>query len=137
VLARLLPLRGRSAPRMAPRRVALIVLLAASSLAVASIVIAVLEAQFGVPDASAVYIVSVVAVATVFGTTPAALTAIAAFFLYDFFFTQPFFTLLVTDSVEWVNLVLFVLIALALIAAGTALAAAERKTRRRRASAAG
>ncbi len=108
VLTRLLPV---ARPQLAPRRLLLMALLAAASLGAASAVVAILESQLAIPDASTVYIVAVVVMATVFGTMPAALTAAAAFVLYDYFFTQPFLTLFVSDSVEWVNLVLFLLIA--------------------------
>ena len=98
-------------PQITARRATLEAAAAVAALAAAGGVVAILEQRFGVPNASAVFIVPVVAIATIFGTTPAALTAIAAFVLYDFFFTRPYLTLQVSDPAEWVDLVLFLIIA--------------------------
>lgn len=82
-----------------------------ASLAVVTLVVAALESSaIGVPDASAVYLLAVVGVAVAFGTTPAVLTAIGAFLLYDFLFTAPHFTLTVHDPGEWLNLLLLLVV---------------------------
>lgn len=75
--------------------------------------VAVLE-RGGIADASPVYLVAVVIVGSAFGTLPAIATAIVAFLVYDFLFTEPRFTLIVADAREWVDLVLFLFVALAI-----------------------
>lgn len=75
--------------------------------------VAVLETQ-GIADASPVYLVAVVIVGSGFGTLPAVATAIIAFLVYDFLFTEPRFSLVVADAREWVDLVLFLFVALAI-----------------------
>jgi len=79
-------------------------------LAAVSVVIAILEGPVEVPDASSAYLLAVVGVAVAFGTTPAVVTALASFLLYDFLFTQPVFTFTVRDPREWLNLLLFLLV---------------------------
>ena len=82
-----------------------------ASLVVVTLVVAVLESgAVGVPDASAVYLLAVVGVAVAFGTTPAILTSVGAFLLYDFLFTAPRYTLTVHDPGEWLNLLLLLVI---------------------------
>ena len=79
-------------------------------LAAVSVAIAILEGRVDVPDASSVYLLAVVGVAVLFGATPAVLTAIASFVLYDFLFIQPVFTLTVRDPREWLNLLLLLVV---------------------------
>ena len=75
---------------------------------------AVLEGGlFATEDASPVYLLAVVAVGSAFGTAPAVVTAFAAFVLYDLLFTAPRFSLVVSDPREWLDLVLFLIIAIA------------------------
>ena len=82
-------------------------------LAAATAVVAILEsAPIGLLDASPVYFVAVVVAGSLFGTVPALATAIASFLLYDLLFTAPRFTLVVSDPKEWLDLVLFVLLAI-------------------------
>jgi two-component system sensor histidine kinase KdpD len=80
------------------------------SLAVATLVIGILEGYVGVPNAGAVYLAAVVATALVAGTTGAIVAAVAAFLLYDFLFILPLYTFTVADPGEWLNLVLLLFI---------------------------
>jgi two-component system sensor histidine kinase KdpD len=80
---------------------------------VTTLVIAALEGDaVGIDSASPVYLVAVVAVAALAGTVPAIITAIVAFLMYDYLFTQPRFSLVVADPREWLDLVLFLFVAL-------------------------
>ena len=78
----------------------------AGLLAGATLLVGLLEAAFGVPNADAVYLLAVVAAAVVFGTAAAIGTAVASFLLYDFFFVEPTLTLSVSDRTAWVDLAL-------------------------------
>jgi two-component system, OmpR family, sensor histidine kinase KdpD len=77
---------------------------AVTSLALASIVIAILVYGFAVPNPSSVYLLAVVVVAIVSGTWGGVLTALAAFLLDNFLFVEPRYTLLVGHPGELVNL---------------------------------
>ena len=82
-------------------------------LGLATAVVAILEsAPIGLLDASPVYFVAVVVAGSLFGTVPALATAIASFLVYDLLFTEPRLTLVVNDPKEWLDLVLFVVLAL-------------------------
>lgn len=94
-------------------RTAISAVIAAGSLALTTVAVAVLESEpIGIADASPVYLVAVVAVAALVGTTAAVLTAIAAFLGYDVLFTEPRLSLVVADPSEWLDLVLFLFVAL-------------------------
>ena len=81
-------------------------------LAATTAAVAVLEgAPIALVDASPVYFVAVVVAGSVFGTVPALATAIASFLIYDLLFTDPRMTLIVSDPREWLDLVLFVVLA--------------------------
>ncbi len=75
-----------------------------------TVAIALLESRVDVPDASSLYLLAVVGVAVAFGTTPAVVTAIGSFLLYDFLFIEPRFTLTVRDPREWLNLLLLLVV---------------------------
>ncbi len=92
------------------RRLATVGAVVLVALAAVTLVVAFLENQVDVPDASSVYLLAVVAVAVAYGTTPAILTAVGAFLIYDFLFIQPIFTLTVRDPREWINLLLLLVI---------------------------
>ena len=83
---------------------------AAGSLALASVAIAILVYGFNVPNPSSVYLVAVVLVAIVSGTWGAVLTAFAAFLLDNFLFVDPKYTLFVTHPGELVNLVVLLFV---------------------------
>ncbi len=95
-----------------PWRWAFVALGVAGALVVATLVVTLFETPpLSVPDASPVYLVAVVVVALAFGTWPAVVCSVVAFLAYDFLFIQPLYTFTVSDPGEWVNLVLFLLIA--------------------------
>jgi two-component system sensor histidine kinase KdpD len=85
----------------------------AASLAVATAVVAGLESTvLGLTDASPVYFAAVVLVGSLRGPWPAIATAIGAFATYDLLFTEPRLTLVVEDPREWLDLVLFLILAI-------------------------
>jgi two-component system, OmpR family, sensor histidine kinase KdpD len=79
-------------------------------LAVVSVLVWLLQDRVGVPNASSVFLLAVVAAASRFGTVTAVATAIGAFFVYDLFFIEPVLTLRVEDSGEWLNLILLLVV---------------------------
>lgn len=88
---------------------------ALASLVVATGLVALLEGTvIGIDDASPVYLLAVVAVGSIGGTWPAIGTAVVAFLIYDFLFTEPRLSLVVADPREWLDLLLFLFVALAI-----------------------
>jgi two-component system sensor histidine kinase KdpD len=87
-------------------------LLATVAIVVGTVLVAVLERSTEIPDASAVYLVAVVIVGSVGGTSAAIATAIAAFVVYDFLFTEPRFSLVISDTNELLNLIVVLIVAL-------------------------
>src|SRR3954463_1474642 len=83
---------------------------AVPTVAVATIVVGVLQDVFGVPNPSAVYLVAVVATAIVSGTAGAIATAVASFVLYNFLFTEPRFTLSMHEPGVWLSVVLLLFV---------------------------
>jgi len=80
---------------------------------VATVAIAILEAEpFAIDDASPVYLVAVVAAGALAGTIPALITAVAAFLLYDILFTEPRLSFAVSDPREVLDLVLLLFVGL-------------------------
>jgi two-component system, OmpR family, sensor histidine kinase KdpD len=115
------------------RRGVFVVAAALASLSLATAMVALLQgAPLHAPNASAVYLVAVVAVAIVGGTWAAVACSIASFLLYDFLFVDPIGSLTVAQPGEWLNLVLFLLVAAA-IGQLTALQAARADDAARRA----
>ena len=96
--------------RLERRRVVLGLIVTVLALAVTTPIVALLEDRLGVLDASAVYLLAVVAVGVTSGTIAAALTAFGAFLLYDFLFIDPRYTLTVAAPAEWLNLVLLLVV---------------------------
>jgi two-component system sensor histidine kinase KdpD len=96
--------------RLIDRRVLIALGVAIASLAAATLGVQLLESSFGVPNASAVYLVAVVATAIVAGAPGAIIAAFASFLLYDFFFTFPYYTFTVRDPEEWLSLVLLLFV---------------------------
>jgi two-component system sensor histidine kinase KdpD len=90
------------------------VALVAAVAAVATVIIAILEQAVGVADASPLYLIPVVLAAALLGTWGAVGASIAAFLIYDFAFTTPRFTFEVSDPAEWLNLLLFLFVAVVL-----------------------
>jgi two-component system, OmpR family, sensor histidine kinase KdpD len=93
------------------RRLAIVAAAIAATLGVSTLVVAALESIVGLADASPVYFVAIALVGSVLGTWPAVTSAIAAFLVYDLLFTQPRLTLVVTDPHEWLDLVVFLVVA--------------------------
>ncbi|HET7181188.1 MAG TPA: ATP-binding protein [Candidatus Limnocylindrales bacterium] len=94
------------------RDVARLLVVATPTLAVASLLVWVLEDRLGIPDASPVYLLAVVVTALISGTAGALITAIVGILLYDYLFTHPFATLIISDPGEWLSLVLLLFVGL-------------------------
>jgi two-component system sensor histidine kinase KdpD len=92
------------------RRPMVIVLLPLAALAAATGLVWLLEGALGFGDASPAYLLAVTAVAVVAGVVPAIVTSAAAFLVYNFLFTHPRFTLIVSDSAQLLNLVLLLVV---------------------------
>jgi two-component system, OmpR family, sensor histidine kinase KdpD len=99
-------------PRLDLRRFAGSAAVAALSLAAATVLVAALEDNLPIPDASVVYLPAVVVTAIVAGTGGAVVSAIVAIVLYDYLFTQPYHTLLISNPDEWVSLALLLFVAI-------------------------
>ncbi len=89
-------------------------LVAGLGLFLATLLAALLEREFGVRSAAIVYLLPVVAVGTVYGSRLAIATAIASFLLYDFLFVQPLYTFAIARPEEWLDLLLFLVVAIAI-----------------------
>jgi two-component system sensor histidine kinase KdpD len=83
-----------------------------AAIALASVVVAGLEwGPIALADASAVYFGAIVLVGSFLGPWPAIGAALLAFLVYDLVFTDPRFTLVVEDPREWLDLIVFLVIA--------------------------
>lgn len=80
------------------------------TLGLATAAVAILEGPVGVPNASAVYLVSVVACGLAAGTGAAILAAIGAFLIYNFFFTEPVHTFTIADPGVLLSVVLLLFV---------------------------
>jgi len=80
------------------------------ALGLATLAVDLAQSWFGVSNASAMYLLAVVAVAGLFGIWAGVGAAIAAFLLYDFLFVSPQLTLTVADPAEWLELVLLLVV---------------------------
>jgi two-component system sensor histidine kinase KdpD len=69
-------------------------------------VIALIRTELDVANISMLYLLPVLAAAVLYGTGPAVFASVAAFLSFDFFFVEPQHTFTVSDSEEWVGLVL-------------------------------
>ena len=87
---------------------------AAFSLAVATALAALIRYQLGVSHAATVYLLAVVAVGMGYGSRMAVATSVASFLLYDFFFVQPLYTFSIAAPEEWLDLLLFLVMAIAI-----------------------
>src|SRR3954449_806879 len=83
---------------------------AVPTVAVATIVVGLLQDVLGVPNPSAVYLVAVVATAIVSGTAGGIATAVASFVLYNFLFTEPRYTLSMHEPGVWLSVVLLLFV---------------------------
>jgi two-component system sensor histidine kinase KdpD len=89
-----------------------LVAVTAPALAVASLIVWLLEERFRIPDASPVYLLVVVLAALVSGTSGALVAAVVGILTYDFLFTHPFGTFEISDPGEWLSLVLLLFVGL-------------------------
>ncbi len=83
-------------------------------LALATPLAAIVHGQLGVQHASIVYLLPVVAVGMGYGSWLAVATAVGSFLLYDFFFVQPLYTFPIAAAEEWLDLMLFLVVAIAI-----------------------
>lgn len=83
---------------------------ASSTLALATIAIAILQDGLHVPNPSSLYLIAVVATAIASGTWGAVLSSVVAFLLYNFLFVDPRYTFTVAQPREVVNLVLLLFV---------------------------
>ncbi len=119
------------------RRLWLLVLVGVGSLVAATAAVVVLERAAGVPNASIVYLTAVVATAYVAGTPGAIVASVASFLVYDFLFTEPYYTFTISDPGEWLSvaLLLFVGIVVGQLAALQRSRTEEARAREREARA--
>ncbi len=80
----------------------------------ATVLAALVRYQLGVPHAATVYLLAVVAVGMGYGSWMAVTTSLASFLLYDFFFIRPVYTFSVAAPEEWLDLLLFLVVAIAI-----------------------
>lgn len=92
-------------------RVVRLLLVALPALVAATALVWFLETR-GVANASPVYLVPVVLTALVSGTAGALSVAIVGMLLYDYLFTHPFGTLIISDPGEWLSVVLLLFVGL-------------------------
>jgi two-component system sensor histidine kinase KdpD len=88
--------------------------IAFAMLFVTTVLVAFLEGPVGIADASPVYLVPVVVVGSRSGAIAAIATAVAAFIVYDVLFTEPRLSLVVSDPQEWLDLLVFLFVAVAI-----------------------
>ena len=88
--------------------------LAGAGLALATVLAFVLVRWLKVPDAAIVYLLPVVAVGMAYGSWLAVGTSVASFLIYDFFFVQPLYTFSIASAEEWLDLLLFLVVAIAI-----------------------
>jgi two-component system sensor histidine kinase KdpD len=81
---------------------------------VATALAALIRYQLGVSHAATVYLLAVVAVGMGYGSRMAVATSVASFLLYDFFFVQPLYTFSIAAPEEWLDLLLFLVMAIAI-----------------------
>src|SRR5829696_592879 len=92
--------------------IAIDVLRVAVSLGVATLAVALIEQATGVPNASVVYLVAVVACGLAVGTLGAIAAAVGAFLVYTYLFTEPVRTFTVNDPEVLLTVVLLLFVAI-------------------------
>jgi two-component system, OmpR family, sensor histidine kinase KdpD len=110
----------------------------ASALAAVALVTAVLVLVVGrteLANVSMLYLAAVLTSAVAFGKGPAILASVAAFLTFNFFFTEPYFTLAIADPEQWIALLVFLTTAIVTgqLAATQRLRAEEARRREREA----
>jgi two-component system sensor histidine kinase KdpD len=96
--------------RVTKRDVRILVAVAVPSLAGATLAVALLEGVVGVPNASTVYLLAVIACAFAAGAIGGIVASVASFLLYDFLFVEPLYTFTIRDPGEWLNLGLLLVV---------------------------
>jgi two-component system sensor histidine kinase KdpD len=96
--------------RLDLRRVAVGLAVAIPLLALATVVVGVLQDSLGVPNPSAVYLVAVVAAAFVGGPVEAIVVAIASALIYNFLFTDPRYNFTISDPGVWLSVLLLLFV---------------------------
>ena len=81
------------------------------SVAAVTILIGALEPPWRVANVSMLYLIGVLATATLAGSGPAIVVSVAAFLVFNWFFVEPVHTLTVADPSAWFALVLFLVTA--------------------------
>src|SRR5258706_5848228 len=80
-----------------------------SSVALVTIIIGALQPPWHIANVSMLYLVGVLATATIAGSGPAIFASLAAFLAFNWFFVEPIHTLSVAEPSEWLVLILFLL----------------------------
>lgn len=108
--------RWRHEWRRELRRWLSVALVCAAVLLVTGVIVAVVERVTGaaVLDLAPVLLVAVVVIGTRYGTGPALVTALVAFLANDFLFVEPRLTFAVSDPRQWLDLMLFLVVAIAI-----------------------
>lgn len=97
-----------------PGRLAVTIAAGVAALALTTLAVSALEAgPTGMQDASPLYLIAVVLMGAAFGTWAALATALVAVVTYDVLFTAPRLSLVVDDPREWLDLLLFLFVAVA------------------------
>jgi two-component system sensor histidine kinase KdpD len=86
-------------------------LVALGSVVLVTVLIALVPGATHVANISLLYLAGVIACGIWFGGGPAIVSAILAFFVFDFCFVQPLYTFTVADPAEWLALLMFLLTA--------------------------
>jgi two-component system sensor histidine kinase KdpD len=124
--------RGRR-PTLDPRRRLLGWVVAASGTPIVTLALANLRGQFGLPGALLIYLLVVIATATVGGWAPAVAGAVAGFLCANWFFTPPINTWTIAEAENVLALVVF--LAVAVIVSRLVSTAARRAAEATRATA--
>ncbi|GAC1702295.1 MAG: hypothetical protein NVS9B6_18330 [Candidatus Limnocylindrales bacterium] len=82
-------------------------LMSLAAVGLVSLAIGVIETRFRIANLSMLYLLAVLAAATLAGRGPAIVASITAFLAFDWFFVEPLHTFSVADPEEWFALVLF------------------------------
>ncbi|MGE0715087.1 MAG: ATP-binding protein [Alphaproteobacteria bacterium] len=98
-------------PSFRPERDPVPYLWATAAVAVAGCVAWAVDALLPVDSLSPVFLVAVLAVASRFGLWPSLFAGVAGFVTYNFFFTEPYYTLLVSSRDDLLALLLFLVAA--------------------------
>jgi len=77
------------------------------SVSVVSTVIAIVERRVFIANISLLYLIAVLFTASLFGSGPAVVAAVAAFLAFDFLFVEPRYSITVADPAEWLALLMF------------------------------